>query len=558
MDGHGRRRRGSAASAAPDIDTLGSTIGRVFAPVARRIERRFGHRTITHCYAAQGAVAALALPLRLARAAAHLRGHRRRLHQPPVSRHLDRPGRPGLLAVVGPPRRLPLLQPPGDGLPHQDGQPRRCLFRHLLRLPHHPLRGPAARRLPALRPPRPGRRLGRGPRLSRLVGRGLPRHRRGRGLGPAALAPARRHASRRSAPRARTRSSSATPRTAASSRSARPTPPTSSPTASSRTRARASRSRAARSTSPDASSPTSSRSCPPARTARPVRHLIDGQVTVAEAAGVTPDEFRFDTVTGGDRHLSFQFATLADIERLDLSGLVVEQGTVTLRVYTPEGPGRGLRPAGHGALRRPPRRVRARALARRRDCASRRARRSPSATRSRSSLCQRSSTARLDVSRRSPTLPPHAPETPPASSSPVAMRARLDAAQADARRVADRHAEGFASRSAVDAAQADADGLRAQIAASEATDAARAGEWQRTHAERIRQADARLRRARQRHRQAVREATVLSTGAGVVRRIETRDVGPDRAEVRVILVSDRSTARSASGPSAASPSLVPP
>ena len=31
----------SAAAAAPDVDTLGSTVGRVFSPLARRIERRF-------------------------------------------------------------------------------------------------------------------------------------------------------------------------------------------------------------------------------------------------------------------------------------------------------------------------------------------------------------------------------------------------------------------------------------------------------------------------------------------------------------------------------------
>ena len=39
----------AAASAVPDVDTLGSTVGRVFAPVAGRNERRVGPRPLTHC-----------------------------------------------------------------------------------------------------------------------------------------------------------------------------------------------------------------------------------------------------------------------------------------------------------------------------------------------------------------------------------------------------------------------------------------------------------------------------------------------------------------------------
>ena len=80
-----------------------------------------------------------------------------------------------------------------------------------------------------------------------------------------------------------------------------------------------------------------------------------------------------------------------------------------------------------------------------------------------------------------------------------------------------------------------------QLAAAESQASARADAWQRTQAERVREAAARLRRARLRHATASRDGIVRSTGAGVVRRIETRALGPDRTEVRVVLVSDRST-----------------
>ena len=52
-----------AASVLPDVDTLGSTVGRVLQPLARRIERRYGHRTVTHCYAAHAACAVALVPL---------------------------------------------------------------------------------------------------------------------------------------------------------------------------------------------------------------------------------------------------------------------------------------------------------------------------------------------------------------------------------------------------------------------------------------------------------------------------------------------------------------
>ena len=273
---------------------------------------------------------------------------------------------------------------------------------------------------------------------------------------------------------------------------------------------------------------------------RRARHLLDGQVTLTEDAGVTPDEFRFDTVEGSDRRLSLQFATLADLERLDLTGLVVEAGVVTVRVYLPPGVAEGYTPedAARSAVRRvlfahkpsePPR-----LLVSEGDHV---AVGDTVAVLSTSALA----TARLDLEDAQADLAAVQAARPPVSGDPVALRQRLAAAQADARRVADRHAAGFEPLATVEAARADAQDLRDQLAQAQA----RAGEWQTQNAERAREATARVRRARLRLDRASRDAVVRSTGAGVVRRIERRDYGPDRTEVRVVLVAPR---RTPSGP----------
>lgn len=51
------------ASLLPDVDTPMSAVGRLCPPLSRRLERAFGHRTLTHSVAGMAAVAILALPL---------------------------------------------------------------------------------------------------------------------------------------------------------------------------------------------------------------------------------------------------------------------------------------------------------------------------------------------------------------------------------------------------------------------------------------------------------------------------------------------------------------
>ena len=268
------------------------------------------------------------------------------------------------------------------------------------------------------------------------------------------------------------------------------------------------------------------------------RHLLDGQVTVTEAAGVTPNEFRFNTVTGADRHLGFQFATVHDLDRLGLTGLVVEAGVVTVRVFLPPGQAEAYDPdrLDRSQVRRvtfahkpsePPRLLV--------DEGDRVAVGDTVAVLASQTLL----TARLSLSQAQANLAAAQAEAPPVQAESDALRARLADAEGEAARVAERHRAGFEPAAAVAAARAGADALRAQIATAQATAAAGLAEWRRRHAERVRDARAALQRARLRLAAESRDATVLSTGAGVVRRVERRDYGPDRTEVRVVLVSPR-------------------
>ena len=276
-----------------------------------------------------------------------------------------------------------------------------------------------------------------------------------------------------------------------------------------------------------------------------VRHLLDGQVTLTEPAGVTPDEFHFNTVTGTDRRLSFRFATLRDLDRLELLGAIVEAGVVNVRVYLPDGLAETYDPEGMAAsdVRRvsfahkpsePPR-----LLVEEGDTV---ALGDTLAVLTSSALVN----AQLDVAEAEANLAAAQGAVPPPASDNVSLRQRLATAEAATARVQARATEGFEPQSAVDAARAEAADLRAQLAAAEAAASARAAEWQRGRTERVRTASARLRRARVRHRTAVRDGFVLSTGAGTVRQIERRQYGPDRTEVRIVLVAPR-TSPTASG-----------
>ena len=530
----------AAASAAPDIDTMGSTVGRMCAPVARRIERRFGHRTITHCYAAQVAVGVLALPFVWAGLphiyAAILAGYvshcfldtltvqgvrifwpwsdvrgvfpfynrQETAYRTTTGSRVDAFFGVGFLIVTIP-----------FGFVQADGYQR--LVRRVQADASAAVRdfldwsaeGYIVHVEVEASDPQQMRRLtgryeaigttGANTLLVRDSTDGLVFS-----LGPAYTAnfqPDRVVAhqgehvtiSRRQIDmegRVLADLENLVPRTEKGTR---------------------------------------------------VRHLLDGQVTLTEAAGVTPDEFHFNTVTGSEKRLAFRFATLRDLERLQLLGSIVEAGVVNVRVYLPTGLAESYDPEGMGSseVRRvsfahkpsePPRLFV--------DVGDTVARGDTLAVLTSASLL----TAQLDVAEAAAGLAAAQGDVAPLVAGNVTLRQRLASAEADAARVQDRAAEGFEPQSAVDAARAEAADLRVQLSAAEAAASARRAEWQRGRAERIRTASARLRRARIRQQAAVRDGYVLSTGAGTVRQIERREYGPDRTEVRVVLVAPRATA----------------
>ena len=522
----------SAAAAAPDVDTLGSTVGRAFAPLAKRIERRFGHRTLTHCYAFQAAVAAAALPLVWA-------GHTH-LYAALVVGYVSHPfldtwTRQGV-RVFWPWSDVRGVFPyynrvetayrttTGSRVDAFFGVTFVCLTIPLAFVQvdgyQRLVRRVQADAAAAVRDfldwsadgylvsveveasdPQHLRRLEGTFEAIGTTGANtlLVRDEVGHvySLGPAYSAnfqPDRVLAHRGEHVTVSRRQVDLTGRVLADLESLVPR-------------------------GPDGET---------------VRHLLSGQVSVTEAAGVTPDDFRFNTVTGSDKRLAFQFATLADLERLALTGLIVETGTVTLRLFLPEGEAEGYAPEDM-----------ARSEVRRVSFAHK-----PSeppqlfvaegdhvavgdtiAVLTSAAVVN----AQLDVAEAQADLDAAQAEAVPSSYDPITLRQRLAAAEADADRVATRHAEGFEPAAALGAARAEAAEIRDQLVQAEA----RTADWQRQKAERVRDATARLRRAQHRHQSAVRDGFVRSTGAGVVRRIEEHTYGPDRTEVRVVLVSPR-------------------
>ena len=523
----------AAASAAPDVDTLGSTVGRVFAPLARRIERRFGHRTITHCYAAQVAVAAIALPLVWAGQphlyAALVVGYashpfldtltvqgvrvwwpwsdRRGVfpyynRQPTAYRTRTGSRADSLFGAVFLVATVPLAVVQHDGYPRLVRRVQADAGAAVRDFLDWSAEGYLVSVTVEADDPQHLRTLSGTFEAVGTTGQNtlLVRDTTGRtfSLGPAYTADFQ-------------------PTRAVAHRGDRVTVSRRRVDLAGRVLA-------------------DLEALVPVIDGERARHLLDGQVTLTEPAGVTPNEFRFDTVEGTDRRLSLQFATLADLERLDLTGLVVEAGVVTVRVYLPPGEAEGYTPedAARSAVRRvlfahkpsePPRLLVVEG--------DRVSVGDTVAVLETSALA----TARLDLEEAQADLAAAQATRPPASGDPVALRQRLATAEARAARVADRHAAGFEPLATVEAARADAQDLRDQLAQAEA----RRDDWQATRDERVREATARLRRARLRLERTARDATVRSTGAGVVRRIETRDYGPDRTEVRVVLTSPRPT-----------------
>ena len=528
----------SASAVAPDVDTLGSTVGRVFSPLARRIERRFGHRTITHCYAAQGTVALAALPF-LWTGLPHL-------YAAVVVGYVSHPfldtwtvqgvrvfwpwsDRRGVFPYYNR-QETAYRTTTGSRVDAFFGIAFVCLTIPFAVLEHDGYQrfvrkvqadaGAAVRdfldwsadgylvqiEVEASDPQHLQRLEGRFEAVGTTGANTLlvrdTTDGRVFSLGPAYSAnfqPDRVIAHRGDRVQVSRRQITLDGRVLADLESLVPDGPD----------------------------------------GQPVRHLIDGQVTLTEAAGVTPDEFRFDTVTGTEKRLSLQFATLADLDRLNLSGFLVEQGSVTLRVFTREGEAEDYDP--QDTARSEVRRV---TFAHKPSEPPRLLVQEGQTVAVGDTIAVLTSptlvTARLDVAEAQADLAAAQSARPPLASDPVALRGRLAQAEATAQRIADRHTQGFEPVSALEAARAEAADLRAQLAAAESQSAARTDAWQRTQTERVREASARLRRARLRHATAARDGIVRSSGAGVVRRIETRALGPDRTEVRVVLVSDRS------------------
>ena len=533
------------AAALPDIDTMGSTIGRICAPVARRIERRFGHRTITHCYAAQAVVAVLCLPL-IPLGVPHL-------YAAAVAGYISHP-----FLDTWTLQGVRVFWPWSDRrgvFPYYNRQETAYRTRTGSRLDSFFGIGFVCLTIPFGVVQHDGyARLVRrvqadasaavrdfldwsadGYLVSVAVEANDPQHMRElRGTFDAIGTTGANTLLVRDPETGSTFSLG--PAYSANFQPHRVVAQRGEAVSVSRRRIAL-----------DGRVLADLESLVPLRAdGRRARHLIDGQLTLAEPAHLTPDGFQFETVTGSEKRLSLQFATLADLDRLGLSGLLVEAGTVTLRVFLPAGEAERYDAAGLRSAE-----VRRVSFAHKPSEPPRLLVAEGDTVAVGDTLAVLASaqltTAEIDVEDAADALRDVRSDAVPAAYDPVALRTRLAQAQHKAARLAERHAGGFASDAALAAAQSAETDAHAQLVQAEA----RSAEWRRAHARRSREAQARMRRAELRLSAAQRDAVVIAPTRAAVRRIERRTYGPDRTEVRLVLV-----AHGAAEPGAAEPGVL--
>jgi len=265
---------------------------------------------------------------------------------------------------------------------------------------------------------------------------------------------------------------------------------------------------------------------------RPVRHFLSGTLQVEETVEVTPDPHRFSPVRSAGPMVYLRYATLADLERYDLSSELVKQGSVTIRLFFFGGEGEYYRA---GDLDR--RRLRRITVAFERGLQPRLLIHKGDSVATGDTLAVLSGEAIALARRRldNLTIERHALRSDPApASQEKALQAaehRLDEAEAGLRAVQSRYRLGFAS----DAELAEADA--AYVAAIEAVELMQR-ESERLRGEQRRRGrilDEEIEAARLRLKETSGKGLLTSPVAGRVERIEQRVTSGDRRELRILI-----------------------
>ena len=291
---------------------------------------------------------------------------------------------------------------------------------------------------------------------------------------------------------------------------------------------------------------------PVAASGRPVRHFLSGTLQVEEAVEVTPDPHRFSPVRSAGPMVYLRYATLADLERYDLSSALVRQGSVTIRLFFLSGEGEHYRA---GELDR--RRLRRLTAAFERGLQPGLLVEEGDSVSTGDTLAVLSGEAIALSRQRLANLiaERHALRSDPAPASQEkalqAAQYRLGGAEAGLRAVQGRYRQGFAS----DAELAEAD--------ASYVEAIEAVELMEREAERLRGEDERRRRsldeeieaARLRLKETSGKGLLTSPVTGRVERIKERVTSGDRRELRILVstqVSAEATAPAAANTTAPS------
>lgn len=265
-----------------------------------------------------------------------------------------------------------------------------------------------------------------------------------------------------------------------------------------------------------------------------IQHFINGTIRIEETAEITPDPHHFNPVRNAGPMIYLNYATLEDLQRLGLAGSLVKQGSITLRLFLPPDEFNTYKVADDDRrLQRVifhyPRSLRPRLLVR-----------EQSVVAAGDTLAVLDSEA-IDLARQ--RLINLGKEKAELRASPLpasqlktllAAQNQLQSAERDLDLILEQFEQGYASQAVLNAAKSEkADALlQLQLATD---DRAR---LLTDHARRLRALDEQIAAARLRMKEATNEHVITTHLAGKIMHIELRSIDGDKSQVRVLLSSE--------------------
>lgn len=265
-----------------------------------------------------------------------------------------------------------------------------------------------------------------------------------------------------------------------------------------------------------------------------VQHFINGTIRIEETADITPDPHHFNPVRNAGPMIYLNYATLEDLQQLGLAGALVKQGSITLRLFlSPDEFEQYQMRVDDRRLQRVifhyPRSLRPRLLVRERSVVA-----------VGDTLALLDSEAIALARQRFFNLIKEKEELRdrplPASQQKTYLTAqhRLTTTEQQFAIIAKQFNEGYASEAQLSAAASAREEAALQLAlVTEDQERLRAD-----HQRRLRDLDEQIAAARLRMKESANEHVITTNLAGTIMHIELRSIDDDKSQVRVLLSSD--------------------